>query len=78
MSRPPLTQALTAVISCSGVMVKVWPKEAAASWERLRGEQKVFRLHQMLPLSPARSMPVRAVRLASGSSESLRKPKASQ
>ena len=28
-------QALTAQISCRGVMVKVWPKEAAASWDRL-------------------------------------------
>ena len=78
MSLPPFTQALTAVMSCSGVMVKVWPKDAAASCDRFFFEQKVFLLHQMLPLSPARSMPVRAVRLASGSSESFKKPKASQ
>jgi hypothetical protein len=69
MSRPPLTQALTAVMSCRGVMVKVCPKEAAASWDRFFFEQKVFLLHQMLPLSPVRSIPVRAVRLASGEGE---------
>ena len=73
-----MTQALTAVMSCRGVMVKVWPKEAAASCDRFFSEQKVFWLHQMLPLSPARSMPVVAVRFSSGSPVMFKKPKASQ
>ena len=72
-----MTQALTAVMSCSGVIVNVWPKEAAASWERFSGSQNVFWLHQMLPLSPDISMPVLAVRLLSTLLVKFRKPNAS-
>ena len=73
-----MQQALTAVIICSGVMLKVCPKEAAASWERFSGLQKTFLLHQMLPLSPGRVMPVFPVSEAAGSWDALKKPKFSQ
>ena len=65
-------------MSWSGVIVKVCPNDAAASCDKFFGEQKVFWLHQILPLSPARSMPVFAVRFASGSELRFRKPKPSQ
>ena len=61
MRFPPFTQADTAVMSCMGVILKVCPKDAAASCERFSGLQNTSSLHQMLPLSPPRSMPVRAV-----------------
>ena len=41
-----------AVMSWMGVMLKVCPKEAEASWEWFRGFSKTERDHQMLPDSP--------------------------
>ena len=73
-----MTQALTAVISCKGVMVNVCPKDAAASCERFFSLQKVSRLHHMLPLSPPMSMPVFAVSCCVSSPVRVRNPKASQ
>ena len=35
---PPFTHALTAVMSCSGVIVNVWPKDAAANCDKFLGE----------------------------------------
>ena len=72
-----MTQALTAVMSCSGVMLKVCPKLAAASWLRFSGLQNTSSLHQMLPLSPPRSMPVVPVSCAELSPARSKKPKAS-
>ena len=64
-------------MSCSGVMLKVWPKLAAASWLRFSALQNTSSLHQMLPLSPPRSMPVRPVSWAQPSPLRSKKPKAS-
>ena len=75
---PPLQQALTAVMSWSGVMLNVWPNDAAASCEKFSLLQKTLRGHQMLPLSPGSEMPVFPVREASGFSLARKKPKLSQ
>ena len=77
MRFPPLTQAETAVMSWMGVMLKVCPKEAAASCERFSGLQNTSSLHQMLPLSPPRSMPVLAVSCWEVSAVRSMKPKPS-
>ena len=50
---------------------------AAASWLRFSGLQNTSSLHQMLPLSPPRSMPVLPVSWAELSPVRSKKPKAS-